>query len=76
MAGEVGRVTLALAGAAAATEEITFGEDGIAEVPLAFLPNQPGDFELQAAVESGADEIHPDVLELRNRYWVMPGDAD
>ncbi|MGI9240135.1 MAG: hypothetical protein ACR2RV_05010, partial [Verrucomicrobiales bacterium] len=64
MAGETGRVTLALAGAAAATEEVTFGEDGIIEVPLAFLPNQPGDFELQVAIESDAQEIH-----LENNRW-------
>jgi len=64
MAGKTGRVKLSLAGAAAATEEITFGEDGTSEVSLAFLPNQPGDFELQATVESELEEIHPD-----NNRW-------
>ncbi len=64
MAGKTGRVKLSLAGAAAATEEITFGEDGTSEVSLAFLPNQPGDFELEATVESEVEEIHPD-----NNRW-------
>ena len=64
MAGRSGRVKLALAGALAAEEAITFGEDGIAEVALAFLPNQPGDFELSASVESDSEEIHPD-----NNLW-------
>ena len=64
MAGKAGRVELSLAGAVAAEEAISFGEDGVAEVALAFLPNQPGDFELSASVESDTDEIHPD-----NNRW-------
>ena len=65
MAGKTGRVALTLAGAKAADKEITFGEDGTAEVSLAFLPNQAGDFELEATVES------PDGTEIiaENNSW-------
>lgn len=64
MAGKTGRVALTLGGAQAAEKDITFGADGIAEVALAFLPNQAGDFELGATVESDTEEIHPD-----NNSW-------
>jgi len=65
MAGKTGRVALPLAGAKAADKDVTFGEDGIAEVSLAFLPNQAGDFELAATVES------PDGTEIiaENNSW-------
>ena len=64
MAGETARVTLTLAGTEAGEKEITFGEDGTVEVPLTFLPDKPGDFDLEISVESGAGEIHPD-----NNRW-------
>ncbi len=66
MEGQTARVALTLAGAKAAEREVTIGPDGTAEVPLAFLPNQAGDFVLGATVTSGTGE--PETL-AENNSW-------
>ena len=60
MEGQTAKVTITLAGATATEREVTIGADGITEVPLAFLPNQAGDFELGATIASDTDEILPE----------------
>ncbi|MFT5108624.1 MAG: hypothetical protein ACI9UA_004268 [Pseudoalteromonas tetraodonis] len=56
MEGRVAKLKLALAGATATEKEFTIGPDGTAEIPLAFLPNVAGDFELTATVSSETEE--------------------
>ncbi len=64
MAGKSARVILTLGGVQAADKEVTFEEDGIVEVPLAFLPKVAGDFKLEATVETSAPEVVAD-----NNSW-------
>ena len=56
MEGETATVAITLAGAKAAEKQITIGPDGTVEVPLAFLPNQAGDFELGATITPDGEE--------------------
>ncbi len=64
MEGKTAKVIVALEGVPAAEQSVTFQEDGVAEVSLAFLPKQSGDFNITATVVTDEEEVLAD-----NNAW-------
>src|SRR5437773_1378154 len=71
MNGQLARLTLKLGNETVVEKEITFAGDGEQVIPLKFTPLEPGEFELQAAIEPRADEAVQDNNSKSQRLRVI-----
>lgn len=58
--GESGELILKLGNQTVATKSIAFEEDGEQVIPLNFMPQTPGEFDLEASIEPRSDETVKD----------------
>ena len=71
MSGLSARLKLQLGGTTVAEKEIEFGADGEQVVPLRFIPQFEGEFDLTASIEAREDETVPDNNARTHRLKVI-----
>ncbi len=57
LAGEVAKVTVAMAGVSAGVKEIILDGSGEQEVTISIIPNKPDEYQIEASIETAGGEI-------------------
>ena len=71
MKGEAARLSLKLGGDEVASKEVQFPDDGEQAVPLTFVPQNPGEFDLEASIPPREDETVKDNNSASQRLRVI-----